>query len=129
MKALLVGSKGGGGGDKASVTVIANGKKATTFNITPEDNDVMRQIDLKEFVKAGDNDIRLEYQGEGSLLYQVVGRYYTPWERVEAPRPPPAVTQQHEPTPRRLLSIKKVSRSLQASRNPILSAPEGRLAL
>ncbi len=87
MKALLVASKGGGGGDKASVTVIANGKKATTFNITPEDNDVMRQIDLKEFVKAGDNDIRLEYQGEGSLLYQVVGRYYTPWERVEAPRP------------------------------------------
>lgn len=86
MKALLTASKGGAG-DKASVTVIANGKKATTFNITPEDSDVMRQIDLKEFVKAGDNDIRLEYKGEGSLLYQVTGRYYTPWNQVELPRP------------------------------------------
>ncbi len=86
MKALLTASKGGTG-DKASVTVIANGKRATTFNITPEDSDVMRQIDLKEFVKAGDNDIRLEYKGEGSLLYQVTGRYYTPWNQVELPRP------------------------------------------
>lgn len=86
MKALLTASKGGGG-DKATVAVIANGKKATTFNITPDDSDVMRQIDLKEFVKAGDNDIRLEYKGEGSLLYQVVGRYYTPWNQAEMPRP------------------------------------------
>ncbi|MCX6380157.1 MAG: type II secretion system protein GspG [Armatimonadetes bacterium] len=86
MKALLTASKGGAG-DKATVSVIANGKKATTFNITPEDSDVMRQIDLKEFVKAGDNNIRLEYKGEGSLLYQVTGRYYTPWNQVELPRP------------------------------------------
>jgi hypothetical protein len=66
---------------------LANGKPAAKFDITPEDSDVMRQVNLAEFVKEGDNQIELEYKGEGSLLYQMVGRYYVPWAQTGRPAP------------------------------------------
>lgn len=85
LKSLLYASHNGTGEGKGTVTIVANGQKAAGIAITPEDSDVMRQIDLKEFVKSGANTIHLEYSGEGSLLYQIVGRYYTNWQTPAAP--------------------------------------------
>src|SRR5262249_46045541 len=48
---------------------------------------VMRQVSLAEFIRPGDNDIHLDYEGDGSLLYQIVGKHYTAWNRVPAPQP------------------------------------------
>lgn len=87
MKSLLYASRNAVGGGKGAVIVRANGQEAAKFAITPEDSDVMRQVSLAEFVKEGDNAVTLEYQGEGSLLYQIVGRYYLPWSQVEPPAP------------------------------------------
>src|SRR5262249_17254050 len=84
-KALLFASGNGSGDTKGKVTVLANGQKAATFDITPDDNDVMRQVNLAEALKPGDNAITLQYDGKGSLLYQIVDRYYLPWERVPVP--------------------------------------------
>ena len=86
MKALLYASRNGTGG-KGTVTILANGKKAGAFRITPDDSDVMRQINLKEQMTDGANAITLQYEGDGSLLYQVVGRCYVPWEQTRAPQP------------------------------------------
>ena len=86
MKALLYASQNGVGG-KGTVTILANGKKAGSFAITPDDSDVMRQISLKEQLQDGANAISLQYEGEGSLLYQVVGRCYVPWGQTGAPQP------------------------------------------
>ena len=80
LKALLYASSHSSGGGKGSVTVTINGAKAAAFTISEADGDVMRQVDLKEQVQAGENTISLHYQGQGSLLYQIVGRYYLPWE-------------------------------------------------
>ena len=63
---------------------MANGQQAATFAITPDNSDVMRQIDLKEPLRPGKNDITLTYKGDGSLLYQIVGRYYVPWNLADA---------------------------------------------
>jgi hypothetical protein len=82
MKALLYASANGVGGGKGTVTVWANGAKAATIAITPEDSDVMRQIDLKEQIEPDRNDIKLTYEGEGSLLYQIASRCYLPWDAV-----------------------------------------------
>lgn len=87
MKSLLYASRNASGDGKGTVNVLANGQKIKSFQITPDDNDVMRQVDLKEALKAGDNAITLQYEGEGSLLYQIVGRYYMPWNQVEPPAP------------------------------------------
>lgn len=89
MKALLYASSNSMGGGKGKVTVFANGAKVTTIDITPEDSDVMRQIDLKENLKADRNEVKLTYEGDGSLLYQIASRYYVPWDAVpEGPKGP-----------------------------------------
>ncbi len=81
MKALLFASGHGVGGGRGTVTVWANGAKVATIRITPEDSDVMRQIDLKEEMKPDHNDVKLTYEGEGSLLYQIASRCYVPWDQ------------------------------------------------
>ncbi len=82
LKALLYAGGHASGGGKGTVTVAINGHTAKTFAITPEDSDVMRQVDLGEQVREGTNAVTLHYQGDGSLLYQIVGRYYLPWDAV-----------------------------------------------
>lgn len=85
MKALLFASRNAVGGGNGTVTVLANGQQIASFSITPDDSDVMRQISLGSHLKEGANAIHLEYHGEGSLLYQIAGRYYIPWDRIAAP--------------------------------------------
>ena len=70
----------------ATVTVAINGETASELRVTPEDCDVMRLVDLGEQTKAGANEVTLSINGEGSMLYQVVGRYYTPWDVREGPQ-------------------------------------------
>ena len=87
MKSLLFASQNGVGGGKGKVTILANGQKAGSLNITPEDSDVMRQISLAEYLKPDTNAITLQYEGDGSLLYQIVGRCYVPWSQGGQPQP------------------------------------------
>jgi hypothetical protein len=79
LKALLYASSNGVGNSKGTVTVMANGSKAATISITPENSDVMQQVNLAEYLKEGKNQISLAYDGDGSLLYQIDTRYYMPW--------------------------------------------------
>ena len=87
MKALLWASRNSVGGGGGTVTVYANGRKAQEYTIAPDDSDVMRQVDLGAFLRDGANSVRLEYRGDGSLLYQVVSRYYLPWKMVAQQEP------------------------------------------
>lgn len=66
----------------AKVTVEINGQEAGSFKITPEDSDVLRQVDCKQFVREGENSIRIRFEGRGSALYQITGRYYLPWDKL-----------------------------------------------
>ncbi|NSW57183.1 MAG: hypothetical protein HPY44_14310 [Armatimonadetes bacterium] len=70
----------------AEITITVNGERAAAFAITPEDADVMRAIDCRQFVKPGANKVRIDFAGQGSSLYQVVGRYYMPWKAAEKPK-------------------------------------------
>ena len=62
-----------------AVTVALNGEETSALQITPADCDVMRLVDLRDKMKPGKNSITLNLEGEGSMLYQVVGRFFTPW--------------------------------------------------
>lgn len=66
----------------AKVTVVVNGREAGSFRITPENSDVLRQVDCKKFVKEGANTVRILFDGEGSSLYQITGKYYIPWDKI-----------------------------------------------
>lgn len=67
----------------AAVDVFLGDLLVETFEITPETSDLMRQVDLSDLTEEGRSQIRLELRGEGQLMYQVVGRYYLPWELVD----------------------------------------------
>jgi len=66
------------------IRIGVDGETASTLKITPADSDVMRLVDLKQYVHKGDNNVHITFEGKGSLLYQIVGRYYLPW-RMERP--------------------------------------------
>ena len=89
MKALILSIKNATGNINADVSVIVNGKVAENFALTPENVDVMRQFDLKDATKKGDNAVQIKFAGEGGALYQIVGRYYLPWTRKPAEQQPP----------------------------------------
>jgi len=81
LKALLYASRNAVGGGGGTVTIFANGAPAGTFTLTEGDSDVMRQADITKYLQPGANSIRLEWAGQGSLLYQIATRWYQPWLR------------------------------------------------
>jgi hypothetical protein len=86
MKSLLYASRNGTGG-AGTVTILANGQKAGSFTLTADNNDVMRQVNLAEFLHDGQaNTVTLSYEGDGSLLYQIAGHYYEPWADAAPPK-------------------------------------------
>jgi uncharacterized protein YfaS (alpha-2-macroglobulin family) len=70
----------------AQVTVEVNGKHVGSFKITQDDYEVVRQVDAREVVRSGANQVEITVKGKGSALYQIVGKYYLPWELIERPK-------------------------------------------
>lgn len=64
----------------ATVSIKANGSPETVFQITPENSDVLRLIDLKEHLVYGENDIEIKFDGTGSMMYQATATWYVPAE-------------------------------------------------
>ena len=82
----------------AKVTVALNGAPVSELAVTPEDCDVMRLVDLGEQTKAGNNTVALNIEGEGSMLYQVVGRFYTPWSAAQPVQEPMSIEVAYDKT-------------------------------
>lgn len=78
LKALLAGTEAATPVD-ASVAVRVDGSVVKTVTITPEDSDVTRLIDIGT-VDGGTHTVSFDVLGVGRPMFQVVGRYYTPWE-------------------------------------------------
>ena len=81
LKALLAATASATQEVNAEVSVLINGEVAGGFALTPENSDVLQQVDLKRYVREGANEIQLRFTGEGSSLYQIVSKYYLPWEK------------------------------------------------
>jgi hypothetical protein len=82
LKALLKGL--GGQPQKEDVTITVRVNDITeTLTVTPEQSDVMRVIDFKNFTCKGENRVKISIKGKGNFMYQLVGRYYLPWDKVK----------------------------------------------
>ncbi|MGQ9524589.1 MAG: alpha-2-macroglobulin family protein [Armatimonadota bacterium] len=86
LKALVASLERAGSDTNAAVKVLVNGQEAASFNITPDDSDVMRLISAKDLVKDGDNEVTIQFSGKGSCFYQITGVYYMPWKEIQ-PKP------------------------------------------
>jgi len=83
LRALMAAQKGATAQVDAQVAVEVNGKTLDTFKLTPDNADVLRQVDARSVVKPGANTVNIRFTGKGSSLYQVVGKYYMPWAQIK----------------------------------------------
>ncbi|MEJ2210338.1 MAG: alpha-2-macroglobulin family protein, partial [Anaerolineae bacterium] len=88
LKALLLSVREGGEGTEATVRVSLNGEQADAVRITEDNFDVVQLVSFSEKALPGDNRLRIEVEGQGSLMYQVSSHYYLPWDRLPAAEGP-----------------------------------------
>jgi hypothetical protein len=84
LRAMLLSAEKGGATAKGAVEVILNGKVAERLALTSENNDLLHQFAFKEVDSRAANTVEIRFNGEGSLAYQVAGRYFLPWNEKPA---------------------------------------------
>lgn len=67
----------------ASILIHANDQLVNRLTVTPDTSDLYRQIDLTASMNGSSNRVEITLEGEGRLLYQIVGHYYLPWKNVK----------------------------------------------
>ena len=84
LRALLLSADKAGGTAKGAVEVILNGKVAERLALTSENNDLFHQFAFKEVDSHAANTVEIRFNGEGSVAWQVAGRYFLPWDQKPA---------------------------------------------
>ncbi|MHC4645741.1 MAG: MG2 domain-containing protein [Planctomycetota bacterium] len=85
LRAMLMAERGATATANAAINVKLNGQKVAALTVDENNSDVLQLVDLKDHTREGENTVSLEFEGEGALLYQVVGRYYIPYPRKALP--------------------------------------------
>jgi len=80
LRALLLSTEKGAADVRGTLEVSLNGKPVERLTLTPENNDLLHQFVLKGIDPAA-NTVALKFEGKGGLAYQVVGRYFVPWDQ------------------------------------------------
>ncbi len=80
LRALLLASERGAADVRGTLEVLLNGKSAEKLTLTPENNDLLHQFVFKADHKEA-NAVEIRFDGKGGLAYQVVGRYFVPWDK------------------------------------------------
>ena len=84
LKVLLQSVRSGAENVNADVTVTLNGGQAKQLQVTPENFDVVQLLKFDDINIGRENRVEIKVQGEGSLMYQVSGSYYLPWQMLAA---------------------------------------------
>ena len=83
LRAILLSTEKGAADVRGTVEITLNGKPARTLTLTADNNDLLHQ-----FVFDGAaRQVALKFDGKGGLAYQIVGRYFVPWDRKPANEP------------------------------------------
>ncbi|MFZ0747427.1 MAG: carboxypeptidase regulatory-like domain-containing protein [Terracidiphilus sp.] len=84
LRALLLSTQLNASNVRGSLTALLDGKTVETLQLTTENNDLLHQFVLKGINPASTNNLQFKFEGSGSLAYQVVGRYFIPWDKQPA---------------------------------------------
>jgi len=79
LRALLMATQLSASDVRGSLVVMLDGKTVESLKLTQENNDLLHQFVLKGIDPQNASSLQLKFDGSGSLAYQVVGRYFTPW--------------------------------------------------
>jgi uncharacterized protein YfaS (alpha-2-macroglobulin family) len=80
LRAVLLASQLSASDVRGTVEVMVDGKTVETLKLTPENNDLLHQFVFKGIDAERTASIELKFTGTGGLAYQIVGRYFTPWD-------------------------------------------------
>jgi hypothetical protein len=97
LRSLLMASEHSTSDIHGKVQVLLNGKLAETLQLTSDSNDLLHQFAFKNIHPDEPTSVQLSFDGSGGLAYQVVGRYFTPWEQ-KAPEEPLSITLAYDRT-------------------------------
>ncbi len=81
LRALLLASQSNAADVRGNVQVLLDGKAAGSLELTADNNDLFHEMVFKGIDPAQTNSVELKFSGSGSLAYQVVGRYFMPWQK------------------------------------------------
>jgi uncharacterized protein YfaS (alpha-2-macroglobulin family) len=80
LRALLLSTEKAGATARGAVEVLWNGKVTASLQLTPENNDLLHQFTIQKIDAQTPNRVEIRFTGEGSVAYQVAGRYFVPWD-------------------------------------------------
>ncbi len=84
LRSLLLATEKGSADVRGTLEVLLNGKPVEKLVLTPENNDLLHQFVFKGIDSQGANRVEIRFEGKGGLAYQVVGRYFLPWDQKPA---------------------------------------------
>lgn len=87
LKAFILSfTKGANADTSGTIEITVDGQTVDRLEITRENNDLLHLVDLKAYTHGGTHKVGLNFNGKGSMQYQLIGRYYVPWQRVAGAR-------------------------------------------
>ena len=98
LKALVTSIKEATQEVEGTIRITMNGKEAAVLKIDRTNSDVLQLVDLKSETVEGDNTVKLSIEGQGSMFYQVVGRYYLPYRERHVGKEPMTIEVNYDKT-------------------------------
>ena len=84
LKALIESVRSGAENVNATVKITLNDGQTRSLTVTPDNFDVVQMVTFDDINVGRDNIVDITVEGEGSLMYQVSGNYYLPWDLLTA---------------------------------------------
>jgi hypothetical protein len=81
LRAVLLASQLSASDVHGTLEISVEGKPVETLKLTSENNDLLHQFVFKNVDAQKPASVQLKFDGKGGLAYQVVGRYFTPWDK------------------------------------------------
>lgn len=80
LRAFTLAASGAANADAAGTVVVrVDGAVAGTLEVTPDNADVVRILDLSAYATPGIHEVQVEYAGTGQLMYQIAAVHHLDW--------------------------------------------------
>jgi uncharacterized protein YfaS (alpha-2-macroglobulin family) len=84
LRAVLLSTDKGAADVRGTVEVALGGKPVGRLVLGPDNNDLLHQFVVSGADAKNGGTVSLRFDGKGGLAYQVVGRYFLPWDEKPA---------------------------------------------
>jgi hypothetical protein len=84
LRALLLATQMSASDVNGTLEISLDDKPVETLKLNAENNDLLHQFSFKNIDARKPASVALNFSGTGTLAYQIVGRYFTPWHEKPA---------------------------------------------